>query len=86
MIDVNTTLDILFLNQDFAKDCKCQSAHDYVPVCSQTVTHLVNGSCEDRPVLICQNVAIEHYRFMSLNGTCSGCGRLASECWSIRPI
>lgn len=86
MIDNATELELTVLEDLLNDDCKCQSDHNYVPVCSQVVTHIANGSCADRPVLICLNVATEHLRFMRINGPCSGCLRPASECWSIRPV
>lgn len=75
----------LYLEDLLADECKCESFHEYVP-CSFKVTHQANGTCEHRPVLICSNVAAEHFRFISLGGLCTGCKRYAKDCWKIVPV
>lgn len=87
MIDTNTTLDILFLNQDLAKECKCEWAHSDNE-CSKQVTHIYSD-CQFE-LLICDSafqwiVKLDEWK-MRHYADCMHCNRLASECWSLRPV
>lgn len=89
MNDVKTTLDILFLEKDFAKDCKCQASHDNNSVkCSVTVTHRHVSCTFD--VLTCTNATervIEKGKYgIRHDVRCITCHRNLGDCWSIRPV
>lgn len=82
-------LELVELEDLFAKDCECESPHNYTPYCSGSACYRVT-SCK-RDSNTCKSsvddpITGTRARMNRPGMRCSSCNNFASECWTIRPI
>lgn len=79
-------LELVELEDWFNEDCRCETDHVETS-CSFKVVSVVSSTCDGGTTMKCENGTVHTQRLMSGNLTlCAICDRLASECWTIRPI
>lgn len=78
-------LELVELEDMFAKDCECESDHFGIAPCTKIVVARKMTAC-GYDFLICSVSYAWNLRRVALERTCAGCGELTSECWTIRPI
>jgi len=82
-IDIDLRTD--FLEDHWGDECKCESAHIYVPVCSVGVTHRVVFGCGNASGRnLCALAAAEVVDFLTY-GICDDCDKPAADCWRVIP-
>lgn len=80
---VDTSLEVLGMNEWFEESVKCEAWH-LATKCTHDVTHLLSSKCQPDSILICSGAAgwkMEQREIV----TCM-CKRPASECWKIIPV
>ncbi|QOC59447.1 hypothetical protein SEA_LIFES_105 [Microbacterium phage Lifes] len=86
---LESTLELIELEDLFAKDCECENLHQLTSRCSKQVVYMVTGCrgaskhCESAVETPVTGVRA---RMMRDSHKCRSCGKSASECWTIRPI
>lgn len=81
-IDIDLNVD--WLEEHLADECKCQANHPNGDVCSVKVTHMVS-SCISSGKLVCQ-VAADYTKWCIANDVICTCWKLVREHWRVIPV
>ncbi|USH44560.1 hypothetical protein SEA_CASSITA_107 [Microbacterium phage Cassita] len=91
MLEATNTrdLELIELEDLFAKDCECESNHKYTPYCSGSPCYRVTSCVVE--YIVCKSsvddpISGTKARMSRPGLRCDACWNLASECWTIRPI